>query len=489
MRRSQVRFSFLVIVLLLMLVAWSGFLRKPSQLETVRDRGEVTIVTRVSDDTYLRNGGTGQGMEYDLASRFSEQLGVSLEIKVAETVDEALAMLLDGQADIAAAGVGVTAEREGRYRLTDPYMRVNPQLVYRSGGEAPDSLESLAENGGSVGINPSQLGYLHQSDGVELPELNWRKHDDTTDDLLYQVWNGDIPYAIVDSNEVLLARHFYPELRVAFDVGGSKPLAWALSPETDGSLHREVQAFFAEIEKDGSLARLQERYYGHLGKFDYVGTRLFMRHVANRLPQYRGVFQEAARENGLDWRLLAAIGYQESHWNPKAVSPTGVRGVMMLTQDTAAHVGIDNRVDAGQSIRGGAIYFSQVRDRIPDRIPEPRRTWFALAAYNVGLGHLEDARIITETQDANPDSWLEVKKRLPLLSQKKYYQHTQHGKARGWEPVRYVENVRRYYELLKRITEPEVMSVGLYPDESATSGPRVRQPLGVRLGDSVESAF
>jgi membrane-bound lytic murein transglycosylase F len=187
--------------------------------------------------------------------------------------------------------------------------------------------------------------------------------------------------------------------------------------------------------------------------------------------------------------LLAAIGYQESHWNPGAVSPTGVRGVMMLTQNTAAHVGIDNRIDAKQSIHGGAIYFAQVLEKMPERITDPDRTWFALAAYNVGFGHLEDARIITEQQGGNPDSWLDVKERLPLLSQQQWYSRTRHGYARGWEPVRYVENVRRYYELLTRITQPEPIPADADAGKPSVTAPVHHESLGVRLGDPVESAF
>ena len=155
----------------------------------------------------------------------------------------------------------------------------------------------------------------------------------------------------------------------------------------------------------------------------------------------------------MDWRLLAAIGYQESHWNPRARSPTGVRGIMMLTLNTAKHIGVKNRLDAEQSIMGGAKYFKIVLKRIPARIPEPDRTWFALASYNIGWGHVEDARILTERQGADPDRWVDVKERLPLLRQRKYYKQTRYGYARGNEPVQYVDNIRRYYETLQWISD------------------------------------
>ncbi|MEE8343000.1 MAG: membrane-bound lytic murein transglycosylase MltF, partial [Gammaproteobacteria bacterium] len=202
------------------------------------------------------------------------------------------------------------------------------------------------------------------------------------------------------------------------------------------------------IKQDGTLGRLMDRYYGHLPEFNYVGTSSFLRHIRSRLPKYQELFMQGADAIGEDWRLVAAIGYQESHWNPKAVSPTGVRGIMMLTRNTTAYLGLNNRIDPRQSILGGARYFSLVKRKVPARISEPDRTWLALAAYNIGFGHLEDARKLTEGQGGNPDKWVDVKQRLPLLSQSKWYRHTEHGYARGQVSVQYVENVRSYYDIL-----------------------------------------
>jgi membrane-bound lytic murein transglycosylase F len=158
--------------------------------------------------------------------------------------------------------------------------------------------------------------------------------------------------------------------------------------------------------------------------------------------------QDVALKNGLDWRLIAAISYQESHWRPRAKSPTGVRGMMMLTQPTAKEVGVTNRLDAQQSLEGGAHYFLKLHQRLPEEIQEPDRTWFTLAAYNVGWGHLEDAREITHFQGGDANRWVDVKERLPLLERKEWYKYTKHGYARGNEPVTYVQRIRHYYEVL-----------------------------------------
>jgi membrane-bound lytic murein transglycosylase F len=187
-----------------------------------------------------------------------------------------------------------------------------------------------------------------------------------------------------------------------------------------------------------------------------------------RLPLYKEMFREAAGEIGMDWRLLAAIGYQESHWNPAAVSPTGVKGIMMLTQDTAGMMGVQDRENARESIFGGARYLMRVKDKVPERIPEPDRTWFTLAAYNIGFGHLEDARIITETLGGNPDDWSEVRANLPLLTQKKWYSRVKRGYARGWAPVHYVDNIRSYYEALMWLMSGELTDPIITREDSET---------------------
>ncbi len=261
---------------------------------------------------------------------------------------------------------------------------------------------------------------------------------------------------MADSHELAVNRHYYPELKPAFDLDEPQPLAWAFPRGEDNSLFLAAGAFFKLIMQDGTLEQVIERYFGHIETFDYVGTRRYQAHVEQRLPQYLDLFTEAADGIGTDWRLLAAIGYQESHWDPGAVSPTGVRGLMMLTRDAAKDLGIENRIDPAQSIRGGAEYLARMAKRLPEHIPEPDRTWMALAAYNVGLGHLEDARKLTIKNKGDPDRWVDVKKNLPLLSKKKWFQQTRYGYARGREPVRYVENIRTYYDILVWLTEQEV---------------------------------
>lgn len=273
-----------------------------------------------------------------------------------------------------------------------------------------------------------------------------------------------IEYTVADSNTLADKQRYLINLRSAFNIGEPQHLAWALPKTGDTSLLVEVQKFFTKIKENGELDRLIERYYSHVEKFDYVGTKIYRRHIETRLPRYRTFFEDAADMYDLDWRLVAAIGYQESHWDPKAVSPTGVRGIMMLTLKTAKDLNVNNRSDPEQSIFGGAQYYRQSKDRIDKNIPEPDRTWLAMAAYNVGYGHVQDARELTRKLDKDPNRWADVKEVLPLLAKRKWYKKTRYGYARGWEPVHYVENIRSYYDILKWVTESNIEATPI-PDE------------------------
>jgi membrane-bound lytic murein transglycosylase F len=418
-----------------------------SVIERIQATGELVVLTRNSPTTYYVGAEGPTGFEYDLARQFADYLGVELRIEVPANMAELFDRLERGEADLAAAGLSVTDRRLERFRFGPSYLEISPQLIHRLGSGRPSDLSEL--DGRVVVVAGSSHEELMRRAATELPELDWEAVDDMeSDELLYRVADGQIDFTIADSTELQLNRRYYPELRAAFDVAEPERLAWAFPAQGDETLVRAANDFMRHLETRGTLAQIRDRHFGHTEQFDYVGTRIFMRHIDSRLPSYRHLFQDAAENNELDWRLLAAIGYQESHWNPRAVSPTGVRGIMMLTQRTAGDLGVSNRVDPAQSIYGGARYFAQVHGRIPEHIPEPDRTWMALAAYNVGFYHLMDARILTERKGGNPDRWLDVRDHLPLLSQRQYYTQTRFGYARGREPVIYVDNIRRYYDIL-----------------------------------------
>ena len=424
----------------------------PTLLDQVLRQGELRVVTRNSPTTYYVGTEGPAGPEYDLVRGLADELGVELVIKTVDSVAEVLPTLLSGDVHLAAAGLSATDTRREFVAFGHPYEAVDMHLIYKLGKGRPRSIEEAVGRSIEVVAGSSHSDMLAAL-GEVYADLDWAENADVeVVDLLAKVANDEIDFTVADSTEFAIQRHFHPELRVALDLEIDGPIAWAFRKDVDESLLRRADEYLVAAGRVGLLAQVHDRYYGHTEKFDYVGTRAFVRHFESRLPRYRALFEDAGRLHGVDWRLLAALGYQESHWLSDAVSPTGVRGIMMLTRATADYLDIEDRRDPESSIFGGAEFYSRQHERLPESIREPDRTWMALAAYNVGFNHLFDARRIVEWQGGDPDKWVDVSKTLPLLAQKRWYSRVEHGYARGWEPVLYVNNIRKYYNIIRWIT-------------------------------------
>ncbi|MFW5909412.1 MAG: membrane-bound lytic murein transglycosylase MltF [Thiohalospira sp.] len=426
-----------------------------TDLERIQAAGELVVATRIAPTSY-QDGDLGPtGPEYAMAQQFADELGVELRVEV-HSGPEAIFRALDrGEADLAAAGLTRTGARNEERPFGPAYQYASALVINRGGaGTRPNDASDLVGKRVGVVAGSSHIDFLEQA-RAEHPGLAWMEvGEETTEGLLQRVRSGDLDYTIMDSHEFQAARRYFPGLRASLDLSGPRPLAWALPRDADSGLQQRVAEFFDTIKTDGTLSRILDHHYAHLQEFDYVNVRSFMHQVDHRLPHFQSLFEEAASQSELDWRLLAATGYQESHWRAGAISPTGVRGVMMLTQPTAQFVGVSRRTDPAQSIHGGARYLRVLKDRLSG-IPEPDRTWLTLAAYNIGHGHLQDARDITERQGGDPDAWVDVKERLPLLRQQKWYSETDYGYARGDEAVGYVESIRTYYDILRRLRGPD----------------------------------
>ncbi|MCL2899750.1 membrane-bound lytic murein transglycosylase MltF [Brenneria tiliae] len=446
MKRLKLNYFFIgVITLLLALALWPNIPWRSSQddqLRQILSRGELRISTIDSPLTYYLSKGAAAGLDYELAKRFADYLGVKLVVSSRKNLDDLFDDLDDDDADILAAGLIYNHERLGRYRAGPTYYSVSQQLVYRLGNARPKTLEKLTGRL-AVTSGSAHIATLRDLKNDKYPQLNWESASElTTQELLKEVVDGKLDYTLGDSVTIGLMQRIHPQLAVAFDLSDEEPVTWYMRRSNDDSLAAALLDFFSRIVEDGTLARLEEKYLGHVGEFDYVDTTTFLSAIDETLPDFQPLFEKYATE--IDWKLLAAISYQESHWNPLATSPTGVRGLMMLTRNTAESLNVTDRLDPEQSIRGGAQYMSHMMQKMPDTIPDDEKIWFALAAYNMGYAHLLDARKLTAKQQGNPDSWVDVKIRLPMLSQKRYYTQTTYGYARGQQAYSYVENIRRY---------------------------------------------
>ncbi|WP_349815657.1 membrane-bound lytic murein transglycosylase MltF [Paraglaciecola algarum] len=435
----------LVSIASLLVIGGCNDVKQPSNLAEVLDTGVLKVGTTYGLTNYY-NGPSGPvGFEYELADGFANYLGVKLEVFPFYNLSELFPQLANNHINLVAAGITVSPERAQTFTFGPAYQQASEKLVFKQGKEWPRKIEDL--NGELVVIADSSHHESLLKVKQNYTQLSWQQTEDKdVEELLEMVLNEDLDYTVADSNILALMRRRHPELAIGFSVSPEQNIAWAVNKNQDDSLLAALIEYFGIIQSNGTLAALEDKYFGHVRNFNYVDTREFIKSVRDILPKFKPWFEQYSGD--LDWRLLAAMSYQESHWKPNAKSVTGVRGLMMLTLATAKDMGIKSRLDPEQSIKGGSTYLASILRRIPARIQPPDSTWFALAAYNIGLGHLEDARVLTDRQGGNPDMWVDVKQRLLQLRQKRYYKTTKYGYARGNEAVAYVDNIRRYYDTL-----------------------------------------
>jgi membrane-bound lytic murein transglycosylase F len=420
----------------------------PSALDTIHARGELRVVTLNLPTCYYLGAQGTEGLEFELASAYAARLQVKLNMYPVANEHAVQAELTAGRADIAAASLTSNPDWSRAGDAAQPYTVVPQLVVYQRNGVRPRDTLQLESAKLAVRAGSPQERILQKLKSTVAPQLRWEETAPSSADPVEDVDAGDAEYAITDAREFSFAHHLYPNVLVGFELPEGRPVQWIVR-KGEPALLASVNAFFRDLAASGQLPQLVQESSGDTRRFAYEESREFQEHVGDRLPRYRSWFEQAAAQAGLDWRLLAAIGYQESKWDPRAQSSAGASGVMMLTADTAHALGIRDRTNPEQSIFAGAHYLAELREMIPERIPEPDRTWLTVAAYNVGFGHLEDARVITQALGKNPDLWTEVRERLPLLAQERWYERTKRGYARGWEPVQFVDRIQRYLTLLE----------------------------------------
>ena len=422
-----------------------------TQLETVQKTG-VLKVASVYGRTTCYTGPQGLvGFECELAAGIAESIGATTEVLFVQTPADAVQAVLDGRADIAAAALTAHVAQRDQLQFSRGIDRAAPRLVFRMGrNQRPKTIADLtgrlmvSEGAG----HSAQVAMLSASAPGLTTEIT---NSFDAEDLLFQVASGELDYTIASSSLVAINERYYPQIRTAFDIGEPEDVVLAFKRQTDHSLYDAVEAYLARISGK-ELARLHDRYYGHVEELDYFSAVQVANHMQSRLPRFRSLFATSGERHGIDWRLLAAISYQESHWDPSALSYTGVRGLMMLTNDTALRYNVANREDPAQSIEGGARVLADLLKEVPPEVPEPDRTWMALAAYNQGLGHLLDARRLTAARGGDNLHWVDVRDTYPLLSRPRWAGKTKYGFARGREAVDFVANIRAYLDIITMIS-------------------------------------
>ncbi|MCF8069974.1 MAG: membrane-bound lytic murein transglycosylase MltF [Desulfobacterales bacterium] len=420
----------------------------PDTLGEIYHSKKLTVITDNSANTYYIYRDKPMGFEYDLAKAFADYLGVELEV-ITPGWNMLFEALNNKEGHLVAAGLTATDSRREFVDFSNEYLPIQQQVVIYKDNNSIREIDDL--NGKKIYV---RRGTSYQSRLFELMEEGLGAHlvlidDIPTEELIQQVANKEIEITVADSNIALLNRRYYPDVKIAFPINEEEHLAWAVR-KGDKRFCRKINTFLKKIQRNGVYDQIYERYYGNVEFFDYVDLKKFHIRIKTRISKYVQLIREEARKYNFDWRMIAAMVYQESHFNPKAISHTGVRGMMQVTLDTAKEMGIDNRLDPEQSIRGGVKYLSKLYNRFDDIEDLNDRILFALAGYNIGYGHVRDAQILAADQGLDPVQWRSVQETLPLLMKREHYKKTKYGYARGTEPVKYVERILVYYDILKR---------------------------------------
>jgi membrane-bound lytic murein transglycosylase F len=450
-RTAVKRFTISNLLIAIVLMCCAALLVRSapaSKLEQVRTAGELRVLSRNGPISHYQGPEGVTGFEYTLLKGFAEELGVKLVIKDEVPSNERIVDVDKAQFDLASPSVINAHATKQRYRYSTAFMELNLELIYNSTQTAPTTTKDLVGKTVLV-VNKASIPMPLQELQQSLPDIHWELVENVEmTDLLEMVERGHADYAIVDSAIFDIHRYSYPHTQVAFDLKTPQPLSWAFKPSRDNSLYDAAQKYLTKIKTNGQLAKTSSHFFDQFIEVNTDDALMFSLRFEKRFPRWEESIKAAATQYGLDWQLIAAVGYQESQWIPNAQSLTGVRGFMMLTPETARELGVKNLDDPKQSINGGAKYLRYLLNTLPEGIKGEDRLYMALAAYNQGIGHLDDARALTRRLKGDANSWQDVSKAFPLLAKQEYYSKATYGYSRGWEPVAYVKSVLNYQKIL-----------------------------------------
>jgi len=416
--------------------------------ERIKKTGVLRLITNNSIDTYYFYNNQPTGFEYDLAMEFAKYLNVELDI-VTPGWNNLFSYLSEGKGDLIASGLAITREWLEKVNFSIPYHEIQQHIVHHKLVFGPKNTDDLTYRTIHVARGTSYHSRLEQIKETGI-EFNYILHDNTpTEDLIKMVNDREIRFTVAINTLAYLNQRYYPDIRIGVPVQEKESLAWAVN-KNDLDMLEQINKFFLHARETGILQRISNKYYANIEDTDPFDLKRFHQRIKTRLPKYQETIIEESLAYGFDWKLLAAVIYQESHFNPNAKSFTNVRGLMQVTSSTANEMGITNRLNPTQSIQAGIKYLNKMVQNFDYIEDEYERLLFGLASYNVGYGHVLDAIKLANELGLDGSKWHYLKTTLPLLSKSKYYKNTHYGYARGWEPVQYVKRILTYYDILKQ---------------------------------------
>ncbi len=417
-------------------------------LHKVFKTGELAVITQNTAHCYYSYRDEPMGFEYELAKAYADYLGVRLKIIIADKWENMIPSLMDGSGALIAAGITKTPDREEKVAFSDGYMEIRQYIITHRRNKKINNPADLA---GKIIDVPKGSAYHKRLERLRDTgtDLIIRLHDDLpVEELIERVSEGEIGITVANNTIAIPNRRHYPGAVMKGTIGQTQQLGWAVNPNAR-QLLASINSFFRTIKENGKFDEIYNAYYGDTAEFDYVDLSLFHRRIKHRLSRYSPFIKEAARKHGFDWRLIAAQIYQESHLNPWAKSHAGAKGLMQLLPGTALSLGVRDIYNPVENISAGVKHLKNLYDQF-DGTNDDDRLMISLAAYNIGQGHISDARDLAVEMQLDPDQWSSLEKTLPLLRYRKYYKKSKYGYCRGTEPIQYIKQIMIYYDILKR---------------------------------------
>ncbi len=419
----------------------------PDALDRIMDKGEIVVITRNNAHCYYIDRDQAMGFEHDLVKEFSDYLGVKLKIIIAQEWDEMVSRLLTGNADMIAASFPISPKWEDMILFSDEYMTIQQQIIVNRDNTEIKTIHDLAGKKIHVRKGTAYQAQLEelQKKGMQI-EID-RLENIPTAELIQKVARREFEITIADSNVAMLNRRYFPQAVMRDAIGEKQSLAWAVHPDAN-KLLKKINEFFIKIKKDGIFEQIYNRYYTDIEQFDYIDLQAYHRRLQSRLPRFIAIIKEAASKYGFDWCVIAALIYQESHFEEWAKSPAGAYGLMQLTQRTAESYEVKDLYDPKQNIHSGVRYLKKLYDLFQES-EGADRLFIAFAAYNTGQGHIRDAQRLAKKLNLDPNKWASLTKTLPLLREWEYFKDARYGYCRGNEPIQYVRQIMIYYDILR----------------------------------------
>lgn len=434
-------------------------------LEAIKKRGVLRVLTRNNSSNYFIVRGQEWGFQLELTRAFAEHLGLRVEMVVPSSRSELIPKLLEGEGDLIAAGMTVTATRALDVLFTHPvteWRRViatHPLTVKPL--SAIDDLPSFVLHVSHRSTTYGMARELEQQLGVPLL-LQDVDSEMEMEEMLRRVSSGEFEATIADENLVELEAGTGSEVAARIPIGEPLPKAWAARTDSP-QLHAAASEWLARKRKDGFIKILYEKYFRPQARLAKAAKNFELRaDESGRISPFDATLRSLGKEVGIDWRLLAAVAMRESRFDPKAKSPFGACGLMQVMPATAIEHGklsgakeqIAQRLiaDPQLNLRVGAKYLRWLMERFDrDGIAQKEQIHFALAAYNVGLGHIHDARALAEQIGKNKSVWFDnVEAALRLKADPKWHEKTRLGFCRAAEPIQYVREIQGLYDLYVR---------------------------------------